>query len=100
MARLKPIHPGEILLHEFMVPLKLNANQVALALHVPAPGIYDIVKGERGISSDMALRLARGFNTTADFWMNLQTRYDLLMARGRHQRRVNREVRPIRKAVA
>jgi len=57
MARLKPIHPGEILREEFMVPLHVNANKLALALHVPAPSIYDIVKEERGISPEMALRL-------------------------------------------
>jgi addiction module HigA family antidote len=57
MARLKPIHPGEILREEFMAPLHLNANKLALALHVPAPSIYDIVKEERGISLEMALRL-------------------------------------------
>jgi addiction module HigA family antidote len=67
MAKLKPIHPGEILREEFMKPFDLNANKLSLALHVPAPGIYEIVKEERGISSEMALRLARFFKTTPEF---------------------------------
>jgi antitoxin HigA-1 len=77
MARLKPIHPGEILREEFMVPLHLNANKLALALHVPAPSIYDIVREERGISPEMALRLEDAFGTTPDFWQNLQSEFDL-----------------------
>src|SRR5216684_5906105 len=70
MGRLKPIHPGEILREEFMAPLHLNANKLALALHVPAPSIYDIIHEERGISPEMALRLGRFFRTTPDFWLN------------------------------
>lgn len=100
MTKLAPIHPGEILRTEFIEPLGLNPNRVALALHVPAPGIYEIVHGERAISTDMALRLARCFNTSAQFWLNLQTRYDLEIARDKEQRRVDREVQPILAAAA
>jgi antitoxin HigA-1 len=77
MAKLKPIHPGEILREEFMVPLRLNANKLALALHVPAPSIYDIIHEDRGISPEMALRLGQAFGTTPHFWMNLQAEFDL-----------------------
>jgi antitoxin HigA-1 len=95
MSRLKPVHPGEVLREEFMAPLGLNPHKLALALRVPAPGIYEIVHGERAISTDMALRLARCFHTTPYFWLNLQTRYDLEIARDKGQRRVNREVQPV-----
>ena len=92
MAKLKPIHPGEILREEFLAPLRLNANALAVALRVPAPGVYEIVKEERGISCDMALRLARYFNTTPEFWVNLQAHYDLEVARDRMAKRVRQEV--------
>ena len=95
MARLKPIHPGEILREEFMVPLHLNANKLALALHVPAPTIYDIVKEERGISPEMALRLGYAFGTTADFWLNLQSEFDLRVVRNQKEAQVKIQVRPL-----
>jgi len=95
MAKLKPVHPGEILRQEFMEPLKLNSHKLALALRVPAPGVYEIVKEERAVSPEMALRLARFFRTTPEFWINLQTHYDLEIARAKDQRRVEEEVRPI-----
>lgn len=82
MARkLNPIHPGEILREEFMEPFGLNPNKLAIELRVSAPSVYDIVREERAVSSSMALRLARYFGTTAEFWLNLQTRYDLEIAR-------------------
>ncbi len=99
MAKLKPVHPGEILRDEFMEPLKLNPHKLALALRVPAPGIYEIVKEERSISTEMALRLARFFRTTPEFWMNLQTHHDLEIARDEKQRRIDEEVRPIEATV-
>ncbi len=95
MARLKPIHPGEILREEFMVPLHLNANKLALALHVPAPTVYDIVKEERGISPEMALRLGYVFGTTPGFWLNLQSEFDLRVVRNQKEAKVKSEVRPI-----
>lgn len=94
--RLKPIHPGEILREEFMEPLGLNPHRLSLALHVSAPTIYEIVKEERAISPDMALRLARYFGVTPEFWLNLQARYDLEMARDSQENRVRREVQPLR----
>jgi antitoxin HigA-1 len=95
MAKLKPVHPGEILREEFMTPLKLNPHKLAIALRVPAPGVYEIVKEERGVSTEMALRLARYFGTTPEFWVNLQAHFDLEVARDKDQRRVDLEVRPI-----
>jgi addiction module HigA family antidote len=95
MAKLKPIHPGEILREEFMTPLRLNPNKLALALHVPAPTVYDIVHEERGISPEMALRLGRFFRTTPDFWMNLQSEFDLRVVRTQKEATVNSQVRPL-----
>jgi antitoxin HigA-1 len=95
MVRLKPIHPGEILREEFMVPLHLNANKLALALHVPAPSIYEIVKEERGISPEMALRLGYVFGTTPDFWLNLQSEFDLRVVRNQKEAKVKNQVRPL-----
>jgi antitoxin HigA-1 len=95
MAKLKPIHPGEILREEFMVPLHLNPNKLALALHVPAPTIYDIVHEERGVSPEMALRLGYYFRTTPDFWLNLQSEFDLRMVRNQKDTMVKSQIRPI-----
>jgi antitoxin HigA-1 len=95
MAKLKPVHPGEILREEFMIPLKLNPHKLAMALRVPAPGVYEIVKEERAVSTEMALRLARFFGTTPEFWVNLQAHFDLEIARVKDQRKVNQEVQPI-----
>ena len=78
--RLPPIHPGEILREEFLSPLGMSANQLALALRVPATRINDIVNEKRGITADTALRLARYFGTTPDFWMKMQMSYDLALA--------------------
>ena len=74
---MRPIHPGEILREEFLVPLGLSAHALAMALKVPAPRINDIVRERRAITPDTALRLAHYFGTTAQFWLNLQTSYDL-----------------------
>ncbi len=81
MARkLKPIHPGEILREEFMLPLGLSSNALARALGVTPARINEIVRERRGVSADTALRLGRYFNTSHEFWMNLQTHYDILCA--------------------
>jgi antitoxin HigA-1 len=97
MPKLKPVHPGEILREEFMEPLALNANKLALALRVSAPGVYEIIREERDISPEMALRLGRCLGTSPEFWLNLQTRFDLEIARDKTQRRVEQEVHPIAK---
>jgi addiction module HigA family antidote len=74
------IHPGEILLEEFMKPLGISAYRLAKDLDVPAPRIHDIVRGRRGVTADTALRLERYFQMPAQFWMNLQNDYDLRRA--------------------
>lgn len=74
-------HPGEILLHEFLVPLNMSATALAEKLDVPANRITDIVRGRRSVTADTALRLAAYFKTTPEFWMNMQTSYDLSRAK-------------------
>ena len=97
MTKLKPIHPGEILREEFMLPFGLNPNKLAIALRVAPPSIYEIVKEERGISSEMALRLGRFFRTTPEFWINLQAHYDLSVSRRQSEETINHDIRPIEK---
>jgi addiction module HigA family antidote len=98
-AKLKPIHPGEILREEFMKPLNLNPNKLALDLHVYPPTVYDIVREKRDISPLMALRLGRYFGTTPEFWLNLQSRYNLEVSRDKQQRIVEQQVRPLRRVL-
>jgi len=95
MVKMKPVHPGEILREEFLAPLKINPHKLAIALRVPAPGVYEIVKEERAVSTEMALRLARYFRTSPEFWINLQAHFDLEVARNRDQQKINQEVQPI-----
>jgi addiction module HigA family antidote len=97
---LPPIHPGEILRADFMEPLKLSMNRLALDLRVPVTRIAEIVHQRRGITPDTALRLARYFNTSAGFWLNLQTAYDLDVAQDKLSRTIEREVRPAALAAA
>lgn len=75
--KMRPIHPGEILSEEYLKPLEMSSNQLATALGVPANRISDIVRGERAVTADTALRLGRFFDTTPEFWMNLQQAYEL-----------------------
>ncbi|MDX8384674.1 MAG: HigA family addiction module antitoxin [Ghiorsea sp.] len=77
---MRPIHAGEILREEFMQPLGITANALAMRLRVPAPRINDIVREKRGISTDTAIRLARCFNTTPEFWLHLQASFELSSA--------------------
>jgi antitoxin HigA-1 len=98
--KLTPIHPGEILSADFMQPLGLSMNRLALDLRVPVTRIAEIVHERRGITPDTALRLARYFNTSAGFWMNLQTSYDLEVAEDEFGRTIQREVRPVAMAAA
>ena len=79
--RMPPVHPGEMLREEFLVPLGLSANALALAVGVPATRIGEIVNERRGISGDTAIRLGAYFRVSPEFWMNLQTRYELELAR-------------------
>jgi addiction module HigA family antidote len=93
--KLKPVHPGEILLEEFMKPLGLSMDRVAIDLRVPLTRIADIVHERRGIATDTALRLARYFKISPTFWLNLQTRYDLEIMGGREADRIARDVHPL-----
>ena len=93
--KLKPVHPGEILREEFMIPLGLSMNRIAMDLRVPITRIAEICHERRGITADTALRFARYFKNSAVFWMNLQTRYDLEVAEDEIATRVNRDVRPL-----
>lgn len=98
---MRPVHPGEILLEEFMKPSEppINANILAKALDVPANRITAIVKGQRGITGDTAVRLATFFNTTAEFWMNLQKTYELRLAEQALPVRVRKHIEQRREAL-
>lgn len=93
--KLKPIHPGEILSEDFMKPHRLSMNRLALDLRVPVTRIADIVAERRGISPDTALRLGRYFKTSAQFWLNLQTKHDLEIAEDEQLASIERDVHPI-----
>jgi addiction module HigA family antidote len=93
--KLPPIHPGEILREDYMVPLGLSMNKLALALHVPVPRIAEIVHERRSITPDTALRLARYFNTTARFWLSLQAAYDLEVAEDKLAHKIAQQVQPM-----
>lgn len=93
MTRIRT-HPGEILREEFLKPLALSANALARALAVDAPRINDIVRERRGVSPDTALRLARYFGTTAQYWMNLQSAHDLSVAEAEAGKEIRKRVEP------
>jgi antitoxin HigA-1 len=92
--RLPPVHPGEILKEDLMTPLGLSINGLARDLRVPATRMSEIVNGRRSITADTALRLARYFGTTPEFWMNLQGAYDLEVATRTSADKIQRDVRP------
>lgn len=91
---MRPVHPGEILREDFLLPLGLSANALAKALKVPAPRINDIVRERRGVSADSAMRLARYFGGDARSWLNLQSAYELRVAEIDNAWRISREIRP------
>ena len=93
-AEIPPTRPGEVLRHDFMEPLGLNASEVARALQVPANRITAILSGKRRVTADTALRLARYFGTTPQFWLHLQEHYDLCVAEAEQGERIEREVAP------
>src|SRR5262249_7836823 len=99
MARQKlaPIHPGEVLLEEFLRPLRLSQYRLAKEVNVPARRINEIVRKTRAITADTALRLARYFGTSERFWLNLQARYDLEIEKDRLGKRLQREVQILAK---
>ena len=91
---MRPIHPGEILREEFLMPLQMSAHALSQAIRVPATRVNDIVNAKRGITADTALRLARYFGNSPDFWMNLQAAYDLRATEREASVRIEREVSP------
>jgi addiction module HigA family antidote len=94
MARIRT-HPGEVLREEFMVPLGLSANALGRMLGVPHNRISDIIRGRRGVTADTALRLARCFGTTPEFWMNLQTAHDVSKTAIEHGAEIEADVKPV-----
>lgn len=92
--RISPIHPGEILLEEFLKPMDLSQNRLAMDIHVPARRINEIVHGKRRITADTALRLVRYFGNSPQFWLGLQMDYDLDVAEDSLKNRLGREVHP------
>ena len=92
--RLPPVHPGEILREDLMEPLGLSINKVARDLRVPVTRMSEIVNGRRSITADTALRLARYFSTTPEFWVNLQSAYDLDVATRASAEQIKRDVHP------
>ncbi|MGD1098230.1 MAG: HigA family addiction module antitoxin [Bryobacteraceae bacterium] len=91
---IKPPHPGETLKEDYLVPLDMSVNALAKALGIGAARLNEIVRGERGVTADTALRLARYFNTSPEFWLNLQTLYDLRLAQQKAGSRIERKVQP------
>ena len=96
---LAPVHAGEVLREEFLVPLGISINALARDLHVPVSRVSKIVNETRDITPDTALRLARYFGTSAEFWINLQSRYDLLIAKGK-EKVIQQQVRPLASVTA
>jgi addiction module HigA family antidote len=91
--KLSPVHPGEVLLEEFLKPMGLSQNRLALGLGVPPRRINEIILGKRGVTADTALRLARYFGMSAQFWLGLQMDYDLDVTQDKLATRLTREVR-------
>jgi addiction module antidote protein, HigA family len=97
-AKLEPIHPGEILNEEFLIPLEISQYRLASDISVPPRRINEIVHGKRAISPDTALRLSRYFGMSAAFWMNLQMRFDLEIEKDKLEGRLEKEVKILRAA--
>jgi addiction module HigA family antidote len=89
---LPPIHPGEVLFEEFLKPFQISQYRLAKEIHVPPRRINEIIHGTRAITADTALRLARYFGTSAAFWLNLQTRYDLELMKDRRGKRIEKQI--------
>jgi addiction module HigA family antidote len=97
--KLSPIHPGEVLLEEFIKPMNLSQNRLAIDIGVDARRINAIVLGKRSVTADTALRLARFFGNSPQFWLGLQTQYDIDVAEDTLGKRLDREVRPLATAI-
>ncbi len=97
--KLHPVHPGEVLLEEFLKPMGISQNKLALNIGVPARRINEIVLGKRGVTADTALRLATFFGTSAEFWLGLQSQYDLDVTADQLGERLKQEVKTYAKAI-
>lgn len=93
--KMRPVHPGEILREEFLLPLGMTPNALSIELRVPAPRINEVVRKRRGITTDTALRLARFFNTTPQFWLNLQTSFNLKQTEMAVGEKIENEIHPL-----
>ena len=91
---MRPIHPGEVLREEFILPLGMTAHALSQAIRVPASRVNDIVNGKRGVTTDTALRLARHFGNSPEFWLNLQAAHDLRVGEREVASKIEREVSP------
>jgi len=98
--QLDPIHPGDILLHQFLEPLKLSQNQLARDIDVPPTRVNDIVNGNRPITVDTAIRLSRYFGNSSQFWLNLQQRFDLVVAERALGPKLDKKIQPLREQSA
>jgi addiction module HigA family antidote len=92
---MRPVHPGEILLEDYIKPMGVSVRAVAMALHVPYSRLSEIIKGERGVSADTALRLERYFGSEAKGWLNLQAAYELRMAEIENGKAIAKEIQPL-----
>jgi len=97
--KIPPVHPGEVLLEEFLKPWGLSQNRLAQHMGITTNRLNEVVRGRRGITGDTALRLARATNTTPEFWLNLQALYDLETAKDELGTRLELEVTPVKEAV-
>ena len=95
---MRPVHPGEILLEDYIKPMGISVRALALALSVPYSRLREIVDGKRGVSADTALRLERYFGSDAQGWLNLQTAYDLRLAQKASAKVISREIQPLQLA--
>lgn len=93
--KLRPVHPGDILLHDFMQPLKLSSYKLAKELGVTAPTVNEIVRRRRAVTAEMALRFSRYFGTTAQLWQNLQSQYDLEIANRKIGKQLKQKIQPL-----
>ena len=99
-ATMPPVHPGEILLEEFLKPAGLSQNKLAMELRVPSHRVNEIVHGRRSITADSALRLARFFGTTPEVWQNLQSQYEMDVAKNSVWSRIVETVKPLQRMAA
>ena len=98
--KMEPVHPGEILLEEFLKPMGISQYRLAKEIHVPLRRVNEIVLGRRGISADTALRFARFFGTTPEVWQNLQSQYEMDVAKGSIWSKIMETVRPLHRSAA